>query len=89
MLDILLTNLSSFFQAICSKTLVIDDLAQHQEEIVITLCRLKMIFSLLHFVIWWSTWLLNWPRNYARRPCPVYMDVFGGVIPRKIKMICT
>ena len=40
-----LIELSAFFRGICSKTLTVEDLNQHENDIPIILCKLKQIFS--------------------------------------------
>jgi hypothetical protein len=52
-----LIELSTFFRGICSKTLTEEDLARHEAEIPIILCKLEQIFppgfftTMVHVVI--------------------------------------
>ena len=52
-----ITELSNFFQLICSRTLRISDLEKAQHDIVLILCKLETIFpsaffdSMVHLVM--------------------------------------
>ena len=84
-----LIKLSSFFKALCSKVLSVDDLEKMEYQIVIALCLLERIFPPSFFWCYDAfTYSLSW-WGYDFWTCLISVDVSNWNIFANIKKICS